>query len=204
MKKQVVFIGGGDSYSNYDDYVQALKDASLRNPTGEKVTRWTDTLREDLGDDYELYMIAMPNTDNAVYSEWKIWFEKHFELFKGDIILIGWSLGGMFLTKYLSETSTPYNIHALFLLAAPCGTYDDGSGNDCGSFRFDPVVLTEGLKEVEKIKILQSEDDFVVPYEHAHAYKEVLPDAELILFEDKNHFLVEELPELPEMIKNLG
>jgi predicted alpha/beta hydrolase family esterase len=201
MKRQVIFVGGGDSYSNYDDYVRALENAPLRNLMGEKTSRWTDALREDLGDEYELYMVPMPNTDNARYSEWKIWFEKYFEYIHDDAILVGWSLGGMFLSKYLTEASTPFSMHALFLLAAPCGEYDDGEGNDCGSFRFDKSNLGTIANKVKHITILHSKDDFVVPYEHAVGYKEALPEAELVTFEDKNHFLVEELPELVEMIK---
>ncbi|MFT7507026.1 MAG: putative alpha/beta hydrolase family esterase [Acidimicrobiales bacterium] len=203
MKKQVVFIGGGDSYSNYDDYVRALENAPLRNLLGEKTARWTDGLRDDLGDEYELYMIPMPNTDNAQYSEWKIWFEKHFEYLHHGAILVGWSLGGMFLVKYLIEKEAPFPINALFLLAAPCGIYDDGAGNDCGSFQFNPEALSIIPKKVSQISILHSKDDFVVPYEHALEYKEALPGAELVTFEDKNHFLVEELPELVEMIRKL-
>ena len=50
---------------------------------------------------------------------------------------------------------------------------------------------------------MHSKDDFVVPYEHALKYKAALPEAELVTFEDKNHFLVEELPELVERIRAL-
>ncbi len=203
MKKQVVFIGGGDSYSNYDDYVLALQNAPLRNPLGEKSKRWTDTLRKDLGDSYELYMMSMPNTNNAVYAEWKIWFEKYFTYFHNDVILLGWSLGGMFLAKYMSEENTPFSIGALFLLASPCGEYDDGVGDDCGSFRFDCTALPSIAEKVPKISVLHSKDDFVVPYAHALKYEECLPEAKLITFENKNHFLVEEFPELVEMIKKL-
>jgi predicted alpha/beta hydrolase family esterase len=201
MKKQVLFIGGGDSYSNYDDYVRALENAPLRNPTGEKTQRWTDTLQADLGEEYELFMIPMPNTDNAKYKEWKIWFEKYFSYVHDDAILVGWSLGGMFLARYLLETIPPFSVSALFLLAAPCGEYDDGEGNDCGSFRFNKSDLSAITNRVKRIAVLHSKDDFVVPYEHALDYKEALPGAELVLFEDKTHFLVEELPELVEMIK---
>ena len=203
MKKQVVFIGGGDSYGNYDDYIKALKDAPLRNPLGGKSVRWTDTLGVDLGSDYELYMIPMPNTDNAVYAEWKIWFEKYFEYFHDGAVLVGWSLGGMFMAKYLIEEKTPFSIDALFLLGAPCGVHDDGSGNDCKSFQFDSSRLGLIADKVPHVSILHSKDDFVVPYEHALEYKKSLHDAQLVTFEDKTHFLVEELPEIMEMIKSL-
>jgi pimeloyl-ACP methyl ester carboxylesterase len=51
---------------------------------------------------------------------------------------------------------------------------------------------------------MHSTDDFLVPYEHAVALKAALPEAELITFSDKNHFLVPELPELVAYIKGLG
>jgi len=41
----------------------------------------------------------------------------------------------------------------------------------------------------------------VVPYEHAEALSRAIPEAELVTLEDKNHFLVEALPELIEKIK---
>ncbi len=201
MKKQVVFIGGGNSYSSYEAYIEALRQAPLRDVLGKKKARWTDTLREDLGDDYILYMVSMPNTDNAVYEEWKIWFEKYFEYIEDKVVLVGWSLGGMFLAKYLSEGETPFSIDALFLMAAPCGWYDDGEGNDCGSFQFNPDQLSILEEKIKNIYLLHSKDDFVVPYEHALQYKKVVPEAELITFEDKTHFLVEELPELIDIIK---
>jgi hypothetical protein len=204
MKKQVVFIGGGDSYSNYDEYIRALENAPVRNPLGEEIPRWTDSLRENLGEEYELYMIPMPNTDNAKYEEWKIWFEKYFEYFRDDVVLVGWSLGGMFLAKFLAENPPTFRLGGLFLLAAPCGSYDDGNGNNCGSFQFDPQILIAALGNGVGITIMHSTDDFVVPYAHALQYAELLPEAELVTFKDKTHFLVEELPELIERIKELG
>ena len=51
---------------------------------------------------------------------------------------------------------------------------------------------------------MHSKDDFVVPYEHALKYKEALPEAALLTFEDKNHFLVEELPELLTEIRKIS
>jgi predicted alpha/beta hydrolase family esterase len=204
MKKQVVFIGGGDSYTNYEDYIRALENAPLRNPLGGKSSRWTDSLRKDLGKDYELYMMAMPNTDNAVYAEWKIWFEKHFEYFNDGVILVGWSLGGAFLVKYLIEETPLVAVAGLFLLAAPCGSYAEPGGNDTGSFQFDPALLPAVAKKVSAITILHSEDDFVVDPEHAHLYKEMLPEAMMVLYTNKNHFLIEEFGEFVEMVKGVG
>ena len=173
-------------------------------PNVEKANRWPQTLRAQLGSDFEVFIPSMPNSENARYEEWKIWFERHFEFLRDDIILICWSQGGMFITKYLSENKPPFSIKALFLVASPFDfVVTDGCREDGGDFYADvkKIKLLENVSE--NIFILHSRDDFVVPYEHALKFKKALTSAMLVTFEDKNHFLVEELPELVGQIKRL-
>lgn len=204
MEKQIIYVGGGDSYSNRTNFLKALKTQEVRDFPKEEKKGWKHSVREQLGTDWYFDIPQMPNRNNANYDEWKIWFERHLDRISDSVILIGCSLGAMFLAKYLIEEVPEIDITALFLLAGPCGTYEDGNGNDCGSFQFDPVDLSKIAKKIKNITIMHSTDDFVVPYEHALKYKEALPEAELVTFEDKNHFLVEELPELVERIKGLS
>ena len=205
MKKQVFFIHGGDAFSKREDFLRYLDTVTLRNlPGSNSVDFWTKTLVEDLGEEYEVFMPSMPNKQNAAYDEWSIWFEKYFAYLKDDVILIGWSLGGMFLAKYLSDKPFPVKIKSLFLLAAPCGTQTDPEGNDCGSFQFDPNILRSLAERVEPINIWHSKDDFVVPYEQALEYQEHINKSKLVTFNDKNHFLLPKFPELLTAIKDLG
>ena len=73
------------------------------------------------------------------------------------------------------------------------------TGETVCSFAFEP----ENLKniEAEKIFLYHSKDDPVVPFSHAEKFMQYL-DAELLVFEDKGHFQVEEFPELLANIKN--
>jgi pimeloyl-ACP methyl ester carboxylesterase len=50
------------------------------------------------------------------------------------------------------------------------------------------------------IEIWHSKDDFVVPFSAARAYKSALPSARTRFFEDKNHFLIAQFPELVDAI----
>jgi uncharacterized protein len=202
MKKQVVTIGGGDSFTNHDDFLQYLKTVPLHNPTGQSKIGWRSDLPRHIPDD-ECYTLSMPNTENARYDEWCIWFERHIPFFTGTLVLVGYSLGGMFLAKYLSENKVSFTISKIFLLGAPCGFYDDGTGNDCGSFGFDPTDLENIRQNVKDIEIWHSTDDFVVPYEHALRFQKYLPEAKLVTFTDRNHFLQEELPELVAQLHSL-
>lgn len=202
-KQQVFYIHGGNSYSKYEDYLNDLQTKTIRDlPDAETKKIWSRSIRESLGDDFEVFTPSMPNSSNAKHEEWKIWFERHFEYLSDGIILVGWSQGGYFLTKYLIENELPFKVKALLLLAAPFEPGDFG-GEDGGDFAFDTGRVGELAKKTKKITLLHSKDDFCVPYEHALQYKAALPEAELVTFEDKNHFLVEKLPELIERIKGL-
>lgn len=203
-KQQVFYIHGGSPYATYEDYLSDLQEIAIRDlpESGEK-KRWYTNFRAALGDQYEVFMPLMPNKQNPQYDEWKTWFERHFEHLDDGIILVGISLGAMFLAKYLSEKSMPVAVKHLFLLAAP---FEDHSAPEvnrqkAGSFAFEAALLNTMSVPQQNITIMHSTDDFVVPYEHALKYKEALPEAELVTFSDKNHFLVEELPELIERIK---
>lgn len=204
QKQQVFYIHGGSAYSNYAAFLNHLRTAQPRDlpwlPQGKK---WTDTLRTDLGDDFEVFMPTMPNKNNAKYEEWKIWFERHFEYLRDDVVLLGWSQGGYFLAKYLIENETPFSIKALILVAAPFAP-DDFHGEDGGDFAFDTskTVLLE--ERAENVVILHAKDDPVVPFSHGEQFKATLPKAEFMVFEDKNHFLIEEFPELIGKIKELA
>ncbi len=202
MKKQVVFIHGGDSFSRHEDFLQDLKTKTVRDlPNSESVQIWTKTLSEDLGDEFEVFMPVMPNKQNAQYDEWKIWFERYFEYLSDNVILVGWSLGGMFLAKYLSEKEFPYEIGSLYLLAAPSGEFTDETGNDCGSFHFSMENLVNLTRQVKKVNVWHSIDDFVVDYNQVLLYKKYLENTKFVTFEDKNHFLVPAFPELISSIK---
>lgn len=200
-KKQVFYIHGGGSYSDHDLFLDDLRSRIPRDlPDLPKKRKWTETLREDLGPEFEVFMPAMPNSQNAKYEEWKIWFERHFEYLEGDVLLVGWSLGGMFLVKYLLEEEVSFPISGLILLAPPFEAIE-GESEDCGDFVFDIDDVHELAEKVSSIVMLHSKDDFVVPYEHVLKFKEALPGAEVVTFEDKNHFLIEEFPEIIEKIK---
>lgn len=203
MKKQVFFIHGGDSYSRYEDYFESLRNLPISLPGEESAVRWTKTLPEALGEGYEVFMPSMPSKYNAKYEEWALWFSRYFPYLRDGVILVGWSLGGMFLAKYLAENKLPFQSGKVFLLAAPFCTMISDGGNDCGTFQFEENVLEKLANSGLDIEIWHSEDDFVVPFSHALKFKELLPQARTRFFVDKNHFLVPELPELIEEIRSI-
>ena len=206
QKQQVLYIHGGESFNDHGDFLERLRTIDLWHLPKDDGTiplkKWTSTLAADLGEEFEVIMPPMPNKQNAKFAEWSIWFERHFEYLNDGAILMGCSLGAMFLAKYLSEHDLPFRPKTVFLMA---GAYalPGFSDKDCGDFLVAPAVVRELVPKTDKVVIMHSEDDFVVPYAHGVALHEAVPEAEFVSFADKGHFLVGELREVLAMVQDL-
>lgn len=195
MKKQIIFIHGGNSFESYEDYFDNLKN---NNPSIDWFIyrkKWIDNLYKKLSGVFEIFAPHMPNKQNAKYEEWKIWFEKMMPFIEDEVIFIGHSLGGIFLAKYLSENIYSKKIKAIILVAPP---HTDTPG--IGSFKLEKSLdrITEQCSEIH---LFQSTDDLVVPAGEAQLYKRDLPEIKLHIFEDRGHFNQESFPEIIKLIK---
>jgi uncharacterized protein len=201
MTKSVVFIHGGNAFSSYDAFIEYLHTKEIREPYGiSKEKRWKEDIFTTFGERCHTLFPSMPNSQNAHYTEWKLWFERYFNYIKGDAVLIGHSLGGYFLARYLSENTPSFTISALYLIASPFEN-DDFEGEDGGDFAFDPKNIENVEKACENIIIVHSEDDSLVPFLHAQKYAKALSNARTLFFKDRWHFIDSEFPELIEDIK---
>ncbi len=198
MSKQIVFIHGGDSFDSYEEYIDFLQNFEIDIERFKPRKRWREWLINELGDDYECLTPDMPNKWNAQFSEWKLWFEKLLPFLHDGVILLGHSLGGVFLAKYLAENDFPKKISKLFLLAAPFDEKD--ADYSMTSFAL-PADISRIAQQVDHIYIYHSSDDDVVPFVDQAKYKAALPSAELRTFSDRGHFNIETFPELLEDIK---
>lgn len=199
QKIQIFYIHGGMTFKNKKDYLYYLKNREVF--IKEKI-RWSDNyLDEKLGKYCEIIRPFMPLMDNAKYEEWEIHFEKYFSYFKNNIILIGQSLGGIFLAKYLSENKFPKKILSTYLIAPP---FDNTLfGEDLvGGFKLKSnISMIE--KNLSNLNLMFSKDDDCVPIFHAKKFKKKLKNANIVIYENKNgHFRISEFPEIIKMIKN--
>ena len=199
IKKQIVVIHGGNTFDTYEEYLNYLKNYKL-NFDRLKAEGWKETLDEKLGEGFEMISPEMPNSANAKYSEWKIIFDKLIPFLEDTVVLVGHSLGGIFLAKYLSENKFPKKILAAYLIAAP---YDDKDSEDSlGDFVL-PATLEKFEKQGGRIFIYHSEDDPIVPFVDVGKYAKALPKAEKNVFKTNGHFMQKEFPELIESIQHL-
>jgi predicted alpha/beta hydrolase family esterase len=183
MNKQVLFIH--DAGPQKPDEAGSSLGASLQNA---------------LGLAYEVVRPHMPAPDNPRYAAWAAQVEKELAVLEGEAILVGHSLGGAVLLKYLSEHPSTKPLAGLFLIAPAYWGKDGEWINDEYTLQED---FPSHLPEVQQIFLYHSRDDAVVPFAHLAFYAEKLPQATVRELDGRGHFFTDGLPELADDIKGL-
>jgi len=198
QKTQIFYIHGGDTFKSQKKYLHFLKTRKISIPY--RVKWHTTFLDKTLGKEFEIIHPRMPLQDNAKYRDWAIHFERHFPQFRDNIILIGGSLGGIFLAKYLSENKFPKKILATYLVCPP---FDNTLPNYdlVGGFKL-PSDLSLLEKSSPRLHLLFSANDRVVPPPHAKKYAAKLKNANIVVYPHiKGHFEISEFPEIVALIR---
>jgi predicted alpha/beta hydrolase family esterase len=184
MKQQILFIQGGGAGAH-------KADESL-----------VGYLRGALGASYEVRYPTMPNEEDPEYQRWQARIRTELTVLAGDVILIGHSLGGSFLLKYLSEEKEETTTAAIFLIAAP---YWGGDGWRYEGY--ERVALREDfasrLPAGAPLFLYHSRDDEVVPFAHLNLYAERLPAAAIRAVEGRGHQFAHNLSEVVADIESL-
>lgn len=195
MTKKIFIIWGWIEASNYKNYEEYLLQEEF-NPYEERVFGWKDNLPEDLWEWYEVIKLPMPNKFFAEYKYWKIMFEKAFPYFWEENILIGHSLWGTFLLKYLNENHLE-NISQIHLIAPAS---ENTPEEMLWSFLFN--MHLEWFKKYENITTCYfSRDDEIVPFYEYDYFSSCLSHARFEVFEDMGHFIFNE--HLEKLVNNI-
>ncbi|MCI0712103.1 MAG: alpha/beta hydrolase [Chloroflexi bacterium] len=140
------------------------------------------SLRDSLGDNYEVFYPRMPDEDNPTYKLWKNRLATEFLALGDEVIVVGHSLGGSVALKYLSEGDVSNDILGMFLLAMPYWGAED--------WEVDEYILqddfAENLPDVP-IFLYHCLDDDVVPFSHLRLYADRMPDVRLREFAEGGH-----------------
>jgi hypothetical protein len=183
IKKKIVFAHSGGSQSK----------------AGQGSYDFVKSLRKELGSGFEIQFPVIEKPEAPTYAMWKKMFDVELKKTKEPLIIIGHSLGGSMILKYLSEEKIKVNILGMFLVAIPYW----GAGN----WQADEFVLrkdfTSHLPPIARIQLYQSEDDAIVPFNHFKLYQRDLPAADYIRLPGQDHVFLNGLPELVKQIRAL-
>ena len=105
------------TFKTKNDYFNFL----LNRPISieERVRRSNEYLSKKLKSQCKIIKPYMPCKDNAKYVERKLHFERYIPYMNEKTILIGQSLGGIFLAKYLSENKLFHKALSIYLICPP-------------------------------------------------------------------------------------
>lgn len=158
-------------------------------------------LKASLGAEYDILHPLMPDPDSPDYELWKQQLDEELKDLKGDVVLIGHSLGGSVLLKYLVTNHVQFNILGLYLCASPFW----GKNTD---WQYQPFTLptdfTKKLPQINNLHIYHSKGDPFVPFSHAQLYKDELPNSVLHAIDGDSHVFDTGIERLIEDISNLS
>jgi uncharacterized protein len=191
MLQDVLVIHGGNSFPSQAKYESwlATKKFTRQDLLGND---WKATLGAMLGTGFDVFTPRMPNPQNAVFEEWALWFTKIESLMHPGVILVGHSLGGIFLSKYLATRTLPVPARAA-LLVAPLFTAD---GEDSAPSFELPADLSGIGRQAAMVRMYHSRDDQVIPFGHMARYQALMPGLDAVEFDDRGHFNMAEFPEI--------
>lgn len=157
-------------------------------------------LQNKLGNDYHLVFPEMPDPENPKYIHWKDKLSEELNRLDGELVLIGHSLGGSTLFKYLSEESCRLTISGLFIIASPYWGLDD-------DWQLKDFILKDNfeqkLHEISSLFLYHSLEEEIVPFSHHIAYAEKFPRANLRQLKGNQHLFNNGLSELVNDIERL-
>jgi len=181
MRKPILFIQGA---------------GNMHKPLGSG--KLIASLQEQLGSDYHVLAPDMPDPDHPRYLAWRDQIEQELGKLDADVLLIGHSLGGSMLLKYLAEGTYQKPIAGMFLVAVPYWGKQDWELEYAV-----PDDFASHLPPIRHLFLYHSRSDEEVPFASLLRYQEHLPQATVRVLDGKHHSFTEGLPLLAQDIKQL-
>jgi predicted alpha/beta hydrolase family esterase len=179
---QLLFVqgGGAGTHDEWDD-------------------KLVESLRRELGPNFEIRYPRMPNEDDPSYAPWKATLEREFASLDDDAILVGHSIGGTILVNALAQSRPAREFGAIFLIAAPFV----GEGGWPSEDMNPPSDLGARLPRDVPVFIYHGLDDATAPPSHADLYARAIPQALVRRLPDRDHQLNDDLSEIAATINSL-
>ena len=175
-------------------FVQGAGDKDEPDGSGRLIA----SLRDALGDGYAVLAPRMPEAaTDPRYGAWAGRIEQELAGMGARPILVGHSLGGSVLLRWLAAGGYDRPVGGLFLVATP----DWGPGGwDYAQFAV-PEGFAATLPPIDRIVLYHARDDPEVPFTHLGWYAERLPQALVRELDEGGHSFVGGLPQLAEDVR---
>ena len=149
-------------------------------------------LKAALSQECEIHFPKIEDPEAPTYEMWKMMFDDVFRTISKPLMLIGHSLGGSMLVKYLSEEQPDTDITALFLVATPAWGKRD--------WKVAEFMLRKDFQgsvgHIPRIYLYHCINDEIVPFGHLDFYKKAFQTATVRALDGNDHAFANGLPEL--------
>jgi len=182
LKRQLLFVQGGGkgAHDEWDDKLVA-------------------SLRQELGEGWDILYPQMPREDDPSYTSWKTALEREFATLRDGAILVAHSIGGTILVRMLAEQSWTRKFGAVFLIAAP---FVGDGGWSAADLQF-PRDVGARIPPGVPIHLFHGLDDETAPPSHVDLYARAIPQAHVHRLPGRDHQLNNELREVAATILSL-
>ena len=153
-------------------------------------------LKQKLSNEFEILFPKIEKPGTPTYAKFTEMFASSFAKIKDPVILIGHSLGGSTLLKYLSEEKPDISIPGLFLVSTPHWK------SNMKEFQLEDN-FQNSLKDIPAIFLYHSKNDPYVPFENLKFYKAAFKTATVRELPGKEHTFSKGLRKLVSDIKTL-
>ena len=177
--RHILFIqgGGADAHDEWDD-------------------KLVNSLRRELGDEYEVRYPRMPDEDDPSYARWSAAIRREMTALDDGAVVVGHSVGGTILINALAERPAERGLGAIVLIAAPFV----GAGGWPGDEFELPHDLGTRLPQGVPVHVFHGLQDETAPQSHADLYARAIPQAKLHRLPGRDHQLDNDLSEVAKTI----
>ena len=182
MAKQVLLIQGAGEGAHEED------------------AKLAESLRRELGPNYQVRYPAMPGEGDADYETWKSVILQEVEDMGEGAVLVGHSIGASVLIRMFADRGPKPAIAGMFLVAGPFW-------HDHEFWHWDEVALpvdaAENYPRDVPLFLYHGEDDEFVPVSHLDMHAGVLPRGTVRRLPGRNHQLNDDMTEVARDIEGL-
>ena len=178
--RQILFIQGGGAgvHDEWDD-------------------KLVESLRRELGGEYEVRYPRMPEEGDPSYARWSTAIRREIAALDDGAVVVGHSVGAAILVNALAEQSPEKGLGAIVLIGAP---FVGEGGWPSGEFELTSD-LGARLPAGVRVHVFHGLRDETAPTAHAGLYALAIPQAQVHQLPGRDHQLSNDLSEVAEAIR---
>jgi predicted alpha/beta hydrolase family esterase len=151
-----------------------------------------DSLKHELGDEFDIRYPRMPHEGDPSYASWKPTLEEHLGKLRDGAVLVGHSVGATILVRLLAEQAPIPRLSGIFLVAPPFPGEGGWAMNDVQFSSELGRLLPRGVPT----HFFHGLEDGIVPPSHVGLYARAVPQAGIHRLPGRDHQLDDDLKEV--------